>query len=65
MADTILWYLTGGADKKLRGFNAETGQEIFNGGGVTMGTINRFQTPIAAKGKIFVAAGSELVAFTL
>lgn len=64
-AETIVWYLTGSNDRKLRGFNGETGAEVFAGGGVTMGTINRFQTPIAAKGKIYVAAGNELVAFTL
>jgi len=66
-ADTIVWYVTAEGDRKLRGFNGETGAVIFNGGAAaeTMGTINRFQTPIAAKGKIFVAAGNELFAFTL
>ena len=44
------------------GFNGETGEAIFNGGADTV-TINKFQTPIAAKGKIFVAAGNQLVAF--
>jgi hypothetical protein len=66
-AETIVWYFTAEGDRKLRGFNGETGAVVFNGGGAaeTMPTINRFQTPIAAKGKIFVAAGSELWAFTL
>jgi len=59
-ADTIVWYVAG--DNKLHGFNGETGEAIFNGGSDTV-TINKFQTPIAAKGKIFVAAGNQLVAF--
>jgi hypothetical protein len=59
-AETIVWYVAG--DNKLHGFNGETGEAIFNGGSDTV-TINKFQTPIAAKGKIFVAAGNQLVAF--
>ncbi|HMI90582.1 MAG TPA: PQQ-binding-like beta-propeller repeat protein [Polyangiales bacterium] len=64
-AETIVWHVA--SDRKLRGFNGETGAVIFSGGGAMeqMGTVNKFQTPIAAKGKIFVAAGSELFAFTL
>jgi hypothetical protein len=64
MAETIVWYTAGG---KLRGFNGETGAEVYNGGGAmeALGTVNKFQTPIAAKGKIYVAAGNQLIALTL
>jgi hypothetical protein len=67
-AESIVWYVTAGnGDRKLRGFNGETGEVVFDGGAAAeqMSMVNKFQTPIAAKGKIFVAAGNELVAFTL
>lgn len=62
--ESVVWYLAGG---RLLGFNSETGAPVFNGGGgtTTLGTINSFQTPIAAKGRIFVASANQLHAFTL
>jgi hypothetical protein len=64
MNETVVWYMAGG---KLLGFNGETGAQVYAGGaaGDTLGTFNKFQTPIAAKGRIFVAAGSTLHAFTV
>jgi hypothetical protein len=64
-AETIVWHVAG--DRKLRGFNGETGAVVYNGGGAMeqMAMFNKFQTPIAAKGKIYVAAGNELFAFSL
>ena len=59
-AETVVWYVA--RDNKLHGFNGETGEAVFDGGSDTV-TINNFQTPIAAKGQIFVAAGNQLVAF--
>jgi hypothetical protein len=59
-AESVVWYVAG--DSKLHGFNGETGEVVFGGGSDSV-TINKFQTPIAAKGKIFVAAGNSLVAF--
>ena len=62
-AESIVWYVAG--DRKLHGFNGETGAVVFDGGSDAMTAFNKFQTPIAAKGKLFVAAGSELIAYSL
>ena len=59
-AESVVWYVAG--DAKLHGFNGETGAVVFDGGSDSV-TINKFQTPIAAKGMIIVAAGNQLVAF--
>ena len=63
-ADSIVWYIAG---SKLLGFNGETGAPVYSGGaaGDALGTVGKFQTPIAAKGRIFVAAANQLLAFTL
>lgn len=62
--ETVVWYMVGGT---LVGFNGETGASVFSGGGSgdTLGTVNKFQTAIAAKGRIFIAAGNNLHAFTM
>jgi hypothetical protein len=67
MNETIVWYVAAEGDNKLHGYNAETGDAIFDGGGAgdAIGMVNRFQTPILAKGKIYVAASDHVVAFTL
>ena len=64
MNETVVWYMAGG---KLLGHNGETGEPVFAGGGADdgLGTVNKFQTAIAAKGRIFVAAGSAVLAFTV
>ena len=63
-AESIVWYVSAEGDNKLYGFNAETGEVIF-GGSDALGSVNRFQTPIAAKGRIFVASSNQLYAFSL
>lgn len=68
MNETIVWYIAADrGDDKLRGFNGETGEMVFAGGGPgdQMGMVNRFQTPILAKGKIYVAGQGKVYAFTL
>lgn len=66
-ADSIVWYVAAEGDNRLRGFNGETGAVIFNGGGASeaMTGITRFQSPIVAKGRIFVAGNSQVYAFTV
>jgi hypothetical protein len=63
-AESVVWWLAGG---KLLGFNGESGAPVYTGGaaGDGLGTVSNFQTPMAAKGRIFVAAGNNLHAFTL
>lgn len=65
MNETIVWYIAAEADNKLRGFNGETGEVVFDGGADRMGMVNRFQTPIVAKGKIYVAGEGRVWAYTL
>jgi len=60
MADTVVWYVAGG---KLVGFNGENGMPVASVDGA--GTTSKFQTPMAAKGRIYVAAGNSLNAFTV
>jgi hypothetical protein len=49
---------------KLEGFDGDTGAPItFPGNGVKIPNMRRYNTPIAAKGKIYVAADNAVVAF--
>jgi hypothetical protein len=65
MNESIVWYVAAESDNRLRGFNGETGEVIFDGGSEQVGRVARFQTPILAKGKIYVAAGDRVYAYTL
>ena len=40
------------------------GAPFFGGAGDALDLVNRFQSPIVAKGRIFVAASDRLYAFT-
>ena len=66
-ADAIVWTLAAGGTTRLLGFDGDTGAPIFAGGaaGDAMMSASRFVTPIAANGRIFVAADSAVHAFTL
>jgi len=65
-SEAIVWSVAAEGDNRLRGFDGETGQPVFNGGGPgdQMSFVRRFQTPIVAKGRIVVAADDQLVVFT-
>jgi len=62
-SDSIVWLLAGG---KLLGFNGEDGMPVYTGGGAgdATGTTANFQTPMVAKGRIFVGTNSGVVAYT-
>src|SRR5260221_10169765 len=62
--ESIVWYMAGG---RLLGFNGENGMPVYTGGGASdgIGSPNKFQTPIVAKGRIFIPAGNSVLAFTL
>jgi hypothetical protein len=62
-ADAIRWALGAEGDGLLHGLDGDTGASIFGGGGVTISGLHRFNAPIAAKGRIFVAADSGVTAF--
>ncbi len=65
-AGAVVWTLGAEGDQKLHGFDADTGKEIFAGGGPgdAMSGLKRFSAPIAAKGRIFAAGASAVYAFT-
>jgi len=64
--DAIVWVPGAEGSNKLQAFDGDTGASItFAGGSVTIPNMRRFNAPIAAKGRIFVAADNLLIAFTL
>jgi hypothetical protein len=62
-AEAVVWGL---GTTKLMGFDGDTGAVVFNGGAATdsLTPISNFVTPIAARGRIFVATNSAVHAFT-
>ena len=61
-AGAIVWSTGAEGDDRLRGFDGDTGEEIFVS--EAMGPLTRYVPPIAAKGRIFVAGTSAVYAFT-
>ncbi len=65
--NVTVWGLGCEGDQRLHGFDGDTGATVYSGGGpneVMAGT-RRFQTGIAAHGRIYVAADNRVYAFTL
>ena len=62
--DAIVWVV--GSDNKLHGLDGGTGASVFGGGSGTdtMSAVQKFQTPIVANGRIFVASNTQVYAFT-
>ncbi len=62
--DAIVWIV--GSDNKLHGLDGVTGASVFGGGATTdtMSAVQKFETPIVANGRIFVAANSQVYAFS-
>lgn len=62
--DAIVWIV--GSDNKLHGLDANTGTSVYAGGTGTdtMSTVQKFETPIVANGRVFVAANNQVYAFT-
>jgi hypothetical protein len=65
--NAIVWDLGSEGDQRLHGFNADTGAVIFNGGGANelMSGLRRYNTGIAARGRIYVAGDNQVYAFTV
>jgi len=65
-SDAIIWSVGAEGANRLVGFDGDTGQVVFAGGGAAeaLPNIRRFSTPIVAKGRIFVASDSAVHAFT-
>jgi hypothetical protein len=65
--NVIVWGLGSENDQRLHGFDGDTGNTVFGGGGVSelMAGTHRFNTAIAARGRIYVATDNRVYAFTL
>ncbi len=61
-ADSIVW---AAGETALYGFDGETGVPVFNGGGPAdaLQNVHYFQTPIVAKGHVYVAGFDHLYAY--
>ena len=61
----LVWIVGAEKDSRLRAFDGDTGAVVYAGGGANeqMGPVKRFQTPIAARGRIFVAGYGRVYAF--
>jgi hypothetical protein len=66
-AEAIVWQLATGGATRLRGFDGDTGMPVFNGGaaGDQMGSVQGFNSAIAARGRVFVAGNAAVYAFTM
>jgi Ca2+-binding RTX toxin-like protein len=64
-ANAIVWAVGGEGDNRLHGFRGDTGAVVFSGGGPgdAMGEVRRFQTLIAAGGRLYVAGDQHVYAF--
>jgi hypothetical protein len=65
--NVVVWGIGSEGDQRLHGFNGDTGAVIFNGGGANelMAGTRRFNTGIAARGRIYLANDNRVYAFTV
>jgi PQQ enzyme repeat len=65
--NVIVWGIGSEGDQRLHAFDGDTGASIFTGGGVNelMTGTRRFNTAIAARGRIYVANDNTVYAFKL
>src|ERR1019366_3545882 len=66
-SNAIIWGIGSEGDQRLHGFDGDTGAPVFSGGGANelMAGTRRFNTGIAARGRIYVANDSRVYAFTV
>lgn len=63
--NVIVWGIGSEGDQRLHAFDGDTGTNIFTGGGTNelMAGTHRFNTAIAARGRIYVANDNKVYAF--
>jgi hypothetical protein len=64
-SNPIVWILGAEGDNRLHGFRGDTGEVLFSGGGAkeAMTGLRNFQTLIATKTRLFVAADGRVYSF--
>jgi outer membrane protein assembly factor BamB len=64
-SNVIVWVVGAEGDQRLHGYDGDTGNVVYNGGGLNelMAGTQRFNTAIAARGRIYVAANNKVYAF--
>lgn len=65
--NVIVWGIGSEGDQRLHAFNADTGAVIYSGGGANelMAGTRRFNTALAARGRIYVANDNKVFAFSV
>jgi hypothetical protein len=62
-SNPIVWVVSAQGTNLLLGFDGDTGQTIFNGGGATMTEVLRMTSAIDVNGRFFVGGTNQLYAF--
>ncbi len=62
-AEATVWQVGAEGDNKLHAFNAETGEVLFTS--AQLGDLRKFNAPIIAKGRVYVAGNTAVYAFTV
>ncbi len=62
----VVWNVGAEGDERLHGFDGESGEVVFAGGGPNdrMKRVRHFQTPLVANGRLYVAGDGRVYAFT-
>lgn len=63
VANAIVWAVGAEGDGLLHGFNALTGQVVFDGSGTAMSGLHHFATIMATRNRFYVAADDAVYAF--
>jgi hypothetical protein len=65
--NVIVWVAGAGGDGRLHGYNGDTGAVVYTGGGANelMSGTRKWNTGIAARGRIYYAADNKVYAFKL
>jgi hypothetical protein len=65
--NVIVWVIGAEGDQRLHGYNGDTGAVVYAGGGANelMAGTQRFNTGIAARGRIYVATNNKVYAFNV
>ncbi len=63
----IVWVVGAEGDQRLHGYDGDTGNVVYAGGGANelMAGTQRYNTGIAARGRIYISANNKVYAFTV